>query len=239
MDERHALVTGASGDIGRAICKQLEAGGWRVRGCDLHAGPAVDAVDVRDADAVHAWVQAGPAPKLVVLNAGVVIPGRALDLSPEAWRKTLEVNLTGAFLVAQAAARQMVERGEPGHLIFVGSWAAHAADPAIPAYCASKAGLRMLMQTLALDLAGHGVQVNEVAPGYVDAGLSAQMFRTSPGLRELCAQRVPLRRLMNADDVARAVVSLAEGGPHTTGSVVLVDGGLSLGVAPDPYERRA
>jgi len=71
----------------------------------------------------------------------------------------------------------------------------------------------MLMQTLALDLAPHNIQVNEVAPGYVDAGLSAQMFRARPGLRDLCAQRVPLRRLMEADDVAREGLAHLGDGP--------------------------
>lgn len=225
---RLAIVTGASGDIGRATVRALGATGATVLGCDL-SGEA-DRIDVTDPDAVHGWIASLPqAPQAAVVNAAVVVPGSAAGMSPADWRKQIDVNLNGAFYVAQAAARRMLEEHVAGRIVFVGSWAAHVPDTAIPAYCAAKAGLRMLMRCMAKELAPNRILVNEVAPGYVDAGLSRRMFESTPGLRERCEARVPVGSLISAEEVAREVVRLCDPElAHVTGSVSLMDGGLSL-----------
>ncbi|HTL51215.1 MAG TPA: SDR family oxidoreductase, partial [Planctomycetota bacterium] len=117
----------------------------------------------------------------------------------------------------------------PGRIVFLGSWAGHAAHPGIPAYCAAKAGLRMLMKCLALELSEYRILVNEVAPGYVDAGLSGRWFERNPADRERARTHVPIQTLISAHDVALQVAHLCDpANTQMTGSVLLMDGGLSL-----------
>ena len=86
----------------------------------------------------------------------------------------------------------------PGWVVFIGSWAAHAVHTNIPAYCVSKAGIRMLCKCMALELAPHQILVNEIAPGFVDAGLTGRNFEKNPGTREKAEQRVPIHKLISA-----------------------------------------
>jgi NAD(P)-dependent dehydrogenase (short-subunit alcohol dehydrogenase family) len=244
-----AIVSGGLGDIGRAIALELARRGADVAVGDL-APPArardllrritsigrrarYDRVDVSHAGAVRRWVAAVEKhiglPTLVIPNAAVVTLADSRSLDPAVWRRELSVNLDGAFHLARAAALRLVARRSPGRIVFVGSWAAHRPHPNIVAYSVSKAGLRMLCRCMALELAPSGILVNEVAPGYVDAGLSGRLFKADPELRKRCEQRVPSGRLLTAPDVAREVAHLCDPlNRHMTGSVVVLDGGLSL-----------
>ena len=239
---RVAIVTGGGGGIGRAIARHLRREGARVALGDIVPAAAVrrrlrdfhyTEMDVSDPAAIAAWLDKVEKdlgrPDLIVSNAAVVEIAGPLEISAAAWRRTLDINLTGAFAVAQLAARRLVTAQRPGRIVFIGSWAAHAPHPRLIAYCAAKAGLRMAMQCLAAELAPHRILVNEVAPGKVDAGLSRKIFDATPGLREKARNEVPAKILLDADDVARGVSYLFS--PETlqaTGSVLLLDGGLSL-----------
>jgi NAD(P)-dependent dehydrogenase (short-subunit alcohol dehydrogenase family) len=250
LKDQVAIISGALGDIGCAIALQLARLGADVSLGDLAppeaAAPLLaelrdlgrraryDRVDVTDADGVNAWVTATErdlgVPTRIIPSAATVTIVDALRITPDQWSRELAVNLTGSFLLAQAGARRMLAAGKRGRIVFVGSWAAHVPHPHLPAYSVSKAGLRMLCQCMALELAPAGILVNEIAPGYVDAGLSAAVFREQPGAREDSQQRVPTGQLMTAEDVAAQVGYLcSDASPHTTGSVLLMDGGLSLG----------
>lgn len=237
-----AIVSGGAGDIGQAIAQRLHAAGAKVALGDLVPARVAQKklrrfhyteVDVSDRSALDLWLDrvthdVGP-PDLIVPNAAVVEIARPLAVADEAWRRTLDINLTGAFLFAQLAAQRLVRHKRSGRIVFVGSWAAHAPHPQIIAYCAAKAGLRMAMQCLALELAPHGILVNEIAPGKVDAGLSRKIFDATPGLRERARGEVPIKTLLDADDVARGVEYLCSPqNVQATGSVLLLDGGLSL-----------
>jgi Dehydrogenases with different specificities (related to short-chain alcohol dehydrogenases) len=237
-----AVISGGAGDIGRAIARRLHAHGARVALGDVLPIAKVRArvakfhyteVDVSDSSANDAWLTRVTRdlglPTLIIPNAAVVELGSALDTSVEAWNRTLNVNLTGAFLLAQLAARRLLAARRRGRIVFVGSWAAHAPHPNIAAYCAAKAGLRMAMQCLALELAPHGILVNEVAPGRVDAGLSKRLFDQTPGFRERARAEVPIRSLLDPSEVADGVAYLCRpDNRQMTGSVLLLDGGLSL-----------
>lgn len=237
-----AIVSGGAGDIGRAIARELRDHGMRVALGDLLpaakirrqlAGFHYTEVDVSDPTAIDHWLSRVTAdlglPTIVIPNAAVVEMGNSLGTSREAWQRTLDINLTGTFTLAQLATRRLVKARRPGRVIFVGSWAAHAPHPNIVAYCAAKAGLRMAMQCLALEVAPHGIFVNEVAPGRVDAGLSRRIFDETPGFREKARRAVPLRSLLDPEDVARGVAYLCRpDNRQMTGSVLLLDGGLSL-----------
>jgi NAD(P)-dependent dehydrogenase (short-subunit alcohol dehydrogenase family) len=249
LEGRTALVSGGLGDIGRATVLALARAGAAVGFCDLR--PAADATDVlaavtalggkarygvadvSNAESVDAWVAGVErelgTPDLIVANAAVVSVAPLARLTPEIWRRELAVNLDGAFHVAGSAVRRLRERALPGRIVFVGSWAADHVHLQIPAYCVGKAALRMLMKCMAADLAPHGILVNEIAPGFVDAGLAAQFMNADPGSREASRQQVPVGALIEPSDVARQIVSMCSpDNRHMTGATVLMDGGLSL-----------
>lgn len=244
-----AIISGGLGDIGRAIGLELARRGADVAVGDLlateEAAPFLatvsalgrkaryDTVDVADAGAVSAWVSRVEAnlgvPDLIIPNAAIVMTGGVGSMSPGDWTREIQVNLNGAFYLAQAGALRLRRIHHAGRIVFVGSWAAHAPHPRIPGYCASKAGIRMLCRCMAAELASDGILVNEVAPGYVDAGLTGKLFKANPGRREKSLSRVPVGKLISPEEVALQVAHLCEpGNRHMTGSTLLMDGGLSL-----------
>jgi NAD(P)-dependent dehydrogenase (short-subunit alcohol dehydrogenase family) len=233
----NALISGASGDIGSAIEKVLNDAGYAVCPSDIGATGNCNRyrmVDVSNSDQVAEWIREFP-PDVCVVNAGIVRPEPTLEASGEVWLSTFAVNLYGAVHFAGQSAKAMIEAGTQGSIVFVGSWVADHPDPKIGAYCASKAALRSYMQCLAIEVASFGIRVNEVAPGYVDAGVSAQMYRADPSLKARSRGRVPLNRLVSVEQVAEAVLWLVQN-PVATGSVLTLDAGLSLGAAWDRPE---
>lgn len=240
-----AILTGAAGSIGSAIADRLSALGARVAGSDLTAEAVAaerrrtDVVDVTDPVAVDRWIgsvtEAWGLPSIAIICAGVSRAGRLVELGDADWRDVLAINLDGAFYTARAAIRAMLAARKGGRLVFVGSWAAHAPHPHIGAYSISKAALRSLCRTLALDHAKDGILVNEVAPGIVDAGLSRELFRHDPALAARTMAAIPTRHLIQPEDVARDVAFLASpNNRHTTGAVLVSDGGLSLASLMNP-----
>jgi len=234
------MISGGCGDIGHATALALQQAGCRVAIGDINLPSSRNdefhyhEVDVSDEAAVIRWFDVvashfgGPA-SIIVVNAAIVTLGDTLSLEAEKWRDIMEINLTGAWLTARTGARRMVAEAMPGRIVFVGSWAAHAPHVHLAAYCTAKAGLRMLAQSMALELADKGILVNEIAPGYVNAGLSAQLFRRDASLAERSRVRVPNKQLVSAQEVAHAIVYMCA--PHhrnLTGSTMVLDGGLSL-----------
>jgi glucose 1-dehydrogenase len=258
LQNQVAVLSGGLGDIGLATAQALLEAGASVALSDLAApddardrlasalGSLADktfyaCVDTSREDAVKQWLQGVATqvgtPSIAVVNAAVVESGSAMSVSEESWRRHLDINLSGALWMAREAARRMVDAQIAGRVVLVGSWAAHAPHPQIVAYSVAKAGLRMLCQCLALELAPHGITVNEIAPGFVDAGLSARLFEQDPALRERCLERVPTGRILGAEDVAREILALCDPQRgHLTGASVVVDGGLSLLVGRSRHE---
>ena len=249
MRGKTVLITGACGDIGRSLAREFGRRGARLALCDLLPSKQAralmpelaqgegkffyGAVDVTDAAAMSRFVTKaeralGPL-TLCIANAGIVERGALLELSLAAWRRTLEVNLTGCFVTAQAAARAMGAGGRGGHIVFTGSWTQDQPRDCIGAYCVSKSGLKMLAKCLALELGPTGVRVNVVAAGWVEAGLTAKNLAANPHLRAEMENQVPLGRLMPVDDFARAVrLFCSAEASYVTGTTFLVDGGASL-----------
>jgi len=245
-----ALVSGGLGDIGLETARLLLEFGARVALCDLKSSAEAAAqlqrafpdatervhyacVDTAREVEVERWIETvtahWAAPSIAIANAAIVESGSAMSVDAASWQRHLDINLSGSFWLARSAARQMLGARIEGRIVFVGSWAAHAPHPHISAYSVAKAGLRMACQCLALELAPHGITVNEVAPGFVDAGLSARLFEADPPLRERCLERVPSGQILSAGDVAREVLALCDPARrHITGSCIVVDGGLSL-----------
>jgi NAD(P)-dependent dehydrogenase (short-subunit alcohol dehydrogenase family) len=229
-------ITGAAGDIGSAMARELGARGARVTIVDK-APPEQAAqldfdyvqADVVDREAVDAALAAIDPLDVAIGNAGIVDPAPFLEVTPEQWRAHLDVNLTGCFNVGQAAARLMVERARPGRILFTGSWVGEVPWPDIAAYCVSKAGVRMLARSMGRELAEHGIRVNVVAPGIVWAGMARRQFETDPAYARRASGVVPLGEFGTPEQVAKAAAFLCSpDSDYITGTTLLVDGGASL-----------
>lgn len=234
-----AVVTGAGNGIGAVIARHAAKAGYRVAAWDVDDA-ALDAtaadlgeayvptvVDVTDEAAVAAAVAALPeAPTLLVNNAGIARFGPLLTLPAAQWRAALEVNLTGTFLVGRAVAARMIEAGG-GAIVNMASINGLAAAPNAGAYTASKAGIVMLTEHMAMEWASSGVRVNCVAPGLINAGMSDAIYADAD-VRRLRESRVPQGRLGTAEDVAEVVLFLASTrASYVSGQTIAVDGGIT------------
>jgi len=239
---KRVVITGASRGLGRVLAYAFSQGGAKValiartekdlkEVADELPGPAlVLSGDVTDGDFNDAVADATVAEwggvDVWICNAGIspIVAG-PLKTDPAVWRQVLDVNLTGAFLGARAAARVM---GEGGRLIFTGSVLGERPREGLAAYSASKAGLVGLAKGLALDLASSGITVNVVAPGWFDSPL-AERWKKSPELGAGVIDHTAQRRWGDATDLAGAYQFLAsDAASFVTGTVLTVDGGYLL-----------
>jgi NAD(P)-dependent dehydrogenase (short-subunit alcohol dehydrogenase family) len=208
-------------DGARETAAKVEAQGRRaeVRRLDLADVPAGPAVVGELADSLGGI-------DVLVNNAGTGHSTPFLELDLETWRHVLEVDLTGAMLTAQEAARRMVAAGRGGRIVNVTSIHEHVPLPGSSAYCAAKGGLGLLTKVMALELAQHGITVNAVAPGEIATPMTGAEDE-DPSTIERPA--VPLGRPGHAEEIAEVVAFLASpDGSYVTGASWVADGGLTL-----------
>ena len=162
---------------------------------------------------------------MLVNNAGITRDGLLMRMSDEDWAKVIGVNLTGAFQMTRAATRRLM-KSKRGRLINITSVVGLMGNAGQANYAASKAGLVGFTKAVARELAGRGVTVNAVAPGYITTDMTAEL---PEGAAEELQARIPLGRLGTADDVADVVLFLAsEEAGYVTGQVIPVDGGMVM-----------
>jgi 2-deoxy-D-gluconate 3-dehydrogenase len=243
---RVALVTGASRGLGRAIAEALAGAGAavactgrtaaeveataaniRARGGRAHAFP----LDVTRSEQIAAVVGAaetalGPA-DILVNNAGVTFEKKTVDVTDEEWDRVLATNLTAMFRCARAVAPGMIARGR-GKIVNVGSMYGVIGVARYAAYCASKAGVDALTRSLAVEWARHGIQVNCVAPGYMNTEIPRAAL-ADPRTRELFLSKIPARRIGEPDEIGPLVVYLASpASAFMTGQTLYLDGGQTV-----------
>ncbi len=207
--------------VGQALAAELQAQGAPVlfQHCDVAVAAQVQA-------ALAATVARFGGVDGLVNNAGIFKAAAFLDISEADWDAVLGVNLKGAFLVAQAVAKQLVAQATPGAIVNMSSVNATLAIPNIASYNVSKGGINQLTRVMALALADQHIRVNAVAPGTIATELAAQAVLGSPEARERIISRTPLRRLGQPEEVAQAVAYLlSDAASYITGEIVVVDGG--------------
>ena len=238
-----ALVTGASSGLGRHFAQVLAGQGVkvgiaarRVEALEQTAQQirraggtaAVSVLDVTNAQSVKTAVAAierelGPI-DIVVNNSGASVSKPVLDHTEADWDTVVDVNLKGAYLVAQEVARHMRDTQRPGSIINIESILSFRQSGSIAPYAASKAGLTQLTRTLALELARYKIRVNGIAPGYFATEINQGFFDTEPG--RALIKRIPQRRTGELDDLNGPLLLLAsDASRYMTGTTLVVDGG--------------
>ena len=246
LDNKVTVVTGSSSGIGEAIALAFAANGAAVVvNYSRHEDAAqkvleriegaggkglVVGADVSDPKEVEAMVQQATDAfgrlDIMVNNAGMEHKMPFLETPFEVWQETIAVNLTGAWLGCQAAAKQMVAQGEGGRIINVSSVHEDLAMPTNAPYCATKGGVRMLMRTLAVELAPHKITVNNIAPGAIETPMDAPLEQNPDEMKELLSE-IPLGRMGKPEEVANLALFLAsDDSSYVTGSTLFVDGGM-------------
>ncbi len=238
-----ALVTGGASGIGAGVSEKLAAEGARVVIADIDAeGVERQAAAIRDAggDAIGVVCDQTDDAQVTALfeetlarydrldvchaNAGWCRVDPFLDIRASTWRKHLDVNVTGTFLVCQAAARRMVECGNGGSIVVTSSSGAVQPAALFAAYSAAKASLNMMVSIMAYELGVHDIRVNAVMPGITETAMTSELLDT--GARDMFEAEVPLGRLGRIPDISEVVAFLAGGeSGYITGQSLLVDGG--------------
>jgi L-rhamnose 1-dehydrogenase len=255
LSGRTALVTGASRGIGRGIALGLAAAGADVA-VNYHVPPTpeFDHDNARDATAIAVDIEAmgrralaveadvsdsaavqGMVDQVVAVLGGLDILVNSAGICPfhdfltmpeELWDRVHGVNLKGAFLCSQVAARAMVERGRGGRIIGISSISALVGGGQQTHYTPTKAGMHSLMQSLAIALGPYGITCNSIMPGAIATDINKDDW-SDPDKRAYLSQRIPLGRFGEPQDVAGPVVFLAsDAARYVTGAGLLVDGGL-------------
>ncbi len=225
---RTALVIGAAQGIGRAIATALGGAGARVIGADLKSGDGLEPVDVTDEASIQSLVgKIGPRLDVLVYGAATYDAAAAVpDVPTETWRQVIDVNLTGAYLVAKHAIPLMKTHG--GSIILIASQLGSVGSAGRAAYCTTKGGLIQLAKCMAIDHAADGIRVNTLSPGAVATERISWRFGSMDAAKAELGPKHLSGRVGEPEEIAQAALFLAsDASSNMTGADLLVDGGYN------------
>jgi 3-oxoacyl-[acyl-carrier protein] reductase len=242
LNNKKALITGASRGIGRAIVEKFIAEGAEVWGMGTKAPEDLPArieksggklrwisADLGKTGEVEGIIENALAESggfdILVNNAGITKDNLAFRMSIEEWQKVLDINLTAAFLIARIVGRDMI-RKRTGSIINMSSVVGLHGNGGQANYAASKAGLIGLTKSLAQEAASRGIRVNAIAPGFIESDMTAAL---PEAVKEKIIEKIPLKRTGKPEDIAEAALFFASGASaYITGQVLAVDGGMFI-----------
>lgn len=248
LDQKVVIVTGADSGIGRGIAIQFAQEGATVVVNYAHAKDKAEEVrQIIEQDKGQALVIQADVSQyqqamgliqqtvehfnrldIMVNNAGMEIHSAFVDVTEEHFDRVLGVDLKGVFFCAQAAAREMIKRKTPGRIINISSVHEDLAMPQNAPYCCAKGGVRMLMRTIALELAPYNITVNNIAPGAIHTPIDAHV-EADPEKMGALLKEIPLHRMGQPEEVGKLALYLAsDAAAYVTGSTYVIDGGLMI-----------
>lgn len=248
LKDHTAIISGGAGDIGGSIALELASRGANIAIGDLkkasevrpllsrirqnQVGISYKRLDVSRESQVNRWVTSVKyelgTPDIAIACAGQATVDNILTITANKWQREFQVNLEGALWLARSVAKGLLEEGQPGHIVFIGSWAGHYPQVHNPAYAPSKTGLTALTKIMALELSPHGILVNEIAPGNVNAGLSRKYYEDHPNDLKTDLRVVPIKSLTQPEELAWHIANLCDPrNKSITGTSIFIDGGLS------------
>ena len=241
LNNRVAIVTGSAGGIGQAIALSLAKQGANIVVVDIISGnKTVQMIkklkrkaifvetDVSNKDSVENMVNETIAKfnkiDILVNNAGIFRPSPTETLTEEDWEKTININLKGYFLCAQAAGKYMLKK-KKGSIINVSSVAGLFGYSVAVAYCSSKGGIMLLTKSLAAEWSPKGIRVNSICPGIIETAMTKDILKDKKTKPSMLA-KIPLHRTGKSIDIAGAAVYLAsDEASYVTGHAIVIDGG--------------
>ncbi|QCI64238.1 SDR family NAD(P)-dependent oxidoreductase [Phreatobacter stygius] len=248
MTGRVALVTGAGTGLGARFCVALAEHGAAVAAVARRAdkvesvaaairaqggkaiavsGDVTDPASIKQA--FDAAEQAFGTVDAVVANAGIAIPGRAVETSDADWRAVMATNLDGVFFTGREAAQRLLAAGKPGAIVNIASILSYGVTKGTASYAVSKAAVAQVTQAMAYELAFKGIRVNAIAPGYVITDINRDYLTSEKGQTML--RDIPVGRFGEEQDLDGALLLLlSDAGRFMTGTVVTVDGGHRIGL---------
>ena len=245
MTGKKAIVTGAAQGIGKAVALVYAQNGADVLLCDINeekvteaarevseatgqkcVGMKMDITSKADTDAVVDRAVAEFGSLDVLCNsAGILIHAKLVDMTQAQWEKIFAVNMTGAFLISQAAAKVMMAQ-KSGKIVHVSSCSGKKPTPEEAGYCATKSALNGFVKVCALELGEYGINVNAICPGATDTEMVRSTFITSPEIEREWIDKTALKRLGTVEDQAKAVLFLSSTlADHITGEALIVSAG--------------
>ena len=249
LEGKSALITGGASGIGRGIALRYAQEGADICIADIDAEGAAQTVAMIEAEGRRAIAVTADVTKpgdtrqmigaarnhfgdidIAVANAGIARGGPFLDAQLADWQAVIDVNMTGVFLTAQAAARAMVDQSHGGRIILISSTASERTGPGVGIYSASKAAVRMLTRSWARELADFHINVNAIGPGVIETPMTADRLRDAPTPNDpnTFPWSIPWGRVGQSSDVAGVALFLASpDAGYLTGQIIFVDGGLT------------